>query len=100
MSLAIRYTARAQAELAQIARFTGRSWGRAQRRKYIAAIEGRIRWLAEDPSRGRPRPDIKEGYHDYPEGSHLIFYRTRAGRIEIIGILHQAMDAAGRLALR
>jgi toxin ParE1/3/4 len=39
-----------------------------------------------------PRPDIKAGYHSFPQGSHVIFCLIRGGGIDIIGVLHQRMD--------
>jgi toxin ParE1/3/4 len=51
-----------------------------------------FQWLAQNPYRGRHRPEIKENYYSYPEGAHLIFYWIRKKGIGIIGIPHQRMD--------
>jgi toxin ParE1/3/4 len=51
--------------------------------------------LAENPLSGRYRPEIKEGYYSYLQGSHVIFYMVRNGGIDILGIPHQQMDIAG-----
>lgn len=100
MTEPFRLTPRARADLKSIGRFTLKTWGRRQRDAYLGAIHRRFHWLAEDPRRGRPRPDIREGCHSCPEGAHMIFYLIRAGGIDIIGVLHQAMDVAGRLGPR
>jgi len=55
-------------------------------------IMNRLQWLAEHPSAGKPRPDIKSGYFCFPAGRHLIFYQQHAEGIKVIGILHQNMD--------
>jgi toxin ParE1/3/4 len=60
-------------------------------------LDRRFGSLAEHPDLGKPRPDIKQGYHCYPQGAHVIYYLVRAGRIDIIGVLHQRMDPFDRL---
>ena len=87
-----RITPRAAQDLKSIGRYTLETWGRDQRNKYLFDIEKRFEWLAENPGRGRHRPEIREGYFSYPQGSHIIFYLKRVGGIDIIGIPHQRMD--------
>ena len=48
--------------------------------------------LSERPQRGRSCDYIRLGYHKYPIGRHLVFYRETADGIEIIRILHVSMD--------
>jgi toxin ParE1/3/4 len=98
MTARVRVTARARADLRSIGRFTLRTWGRDQRNRYLAALDHRFRWLAEAPKRGRPRPEIGDGYHSYPEGAHVIFYVIREDGIDVIGVPHQAMDVMARLS--
>ncbi|WP_297971779.1 type II toxin-antitoxin system RelE/ParE family toxin [uncultured Amaricoccus sp.] len=100
MTEPLRLTSRARADLRSIGRFTLKTWGRRQRDAYLEAIHRRFCWLAEDPRRGRARPDIREGYHSYPEGAHMIFYLVREGGIDILGVPHQAMDVAAHLGSR
>ena len=80
-----------------IAGYTLKTWGRKQRDAYLRALDRRFGWLAEHPDLGKPRPDIKQGYHSYPQGAHLTYYLVRAGGIDIIGVLHQRMDPFSRL---
>jgi toxin ParE1/3/4 len=82
----------AETDLEAIWLYTMQDWGLEQADHYIGALLSRFDWLAEHPSAGRKRPDIKPGYHCYPEGRHLIFYTVRPDRIEIIGVVHQGMD--------
>jgi toxin ParE1/3/4 len=96
----LRLTRRARADLRSIGRFTLEAWGKTQRDTYLAAMDRRFRWLAEDPERGRPRPEIEDGCRSYPEGAHMIFYRVRAETIEILAVPHQAMDATAHLRRR
>ena len=55
-------------------------------------MERRFEWLAERPNLGKHRPEIKEGYYSYPQGSHVVFYLIRDDGIDIIGVPHQRMD--------
>jgi toxin ParE1/3/4 len=87
-----RVTRRAATDLRAIADYTLRSWGPRQRDAYLRALDRRFAWLADHPTLGRPRPDIRDGYHSYRQGTHVIFYLVRAGGIDIIGVLHQRMD--------
>lgn len=92
MTQAFRITPRAAQDLRSIARYTLQTWGRKQRETYLRAIDRRFSWLAENPMLGRHRPDVREGYYSYPQGSHVIFYLVREGGIDIIGVPHQRMD--------
>jgi|APHig6443718053_1056840.scaffolds.fasta_scaffold676890_1 toxin ParE1/3/4 len=87
-----RVTPRAAKDLRAIASYTLRAWGRKQRDAYLRGLDRRFAWLAEHPYLGKPRPDIKDGYHSYPQGSHVIFYLVCEAGIDIIGVLHQRMD--------
>jgi toxin ParE1/3/4 len=93
MSLVFRLTPRAYADLVHIAQYAREQWGEAQRKRYMLALDRRLRWLAENPRSGKPRSDIAEGYYCFPQGSHLIFYVIGAEAIDIIGVPHQHMDA-------
>jgi len=87
-----RITPRAEQDLKNIGRYSLKMWGRDQRDVYLRAIDRRFAWLAERPERGRHRPDVREGYHSYLQGSHIVFYLIRYGGIDIIGTPHQRMD--------
>lgn len=92
MKPGFRLTQRAYDDLRTIARFTRQQWGEAQRNRYLGALDDRFRWLAEHPHLGKHRPDIGDGYHCFPQGSHLIFYLIGEGVIDIIGVPHKHMD--------
>lgn len=100
MTAGVRLTPRARQDLLSIGRYTFKRWGRAQRDRYLAALDQRFRWLAENPLRGKARPEIGSGLYSFAEGSHLIFYIVRGADIEVVGVLHQAMDILTHLAKR
>lgn len=87
-----RITPRAREDLMQIGRYTQQQWGRTQRNQYLKALEKRFQWLAENPTAGRQREDIKAGYYSFPQGRHVVFYLIRSDAIDIIGVPHQEMD--------
>lgn len=82
----------AQADLEEVWFFTFEEWGLEQADKYLNSLFSRFEWLSENPYIGKHREDIKNGYHCFPEGMHLIFYTMTEYGIDIIGIPHQNMD--------
>jgi toxin ParE1/3/4 len=85
-------TPRARDDLKRIGRYTLKIWGRKQRDVYLKNLDSRFQWLADNPSLGKHRPDVQEGYYYFAQGSHLVFYMVRDHGIDIIGIPHQNMD--------
>ncbi|MDN5557964.1 MAG: type II toxin-antitoxin system RelE/ParE family toxin [Ruaniaceae bacterium] len=87
-----RLTPAAQRDLSSIWDYTEKRWDLLQPELYMSEIRAAIERIAEDPARGRACDEIREGYHRYSIGSHLIFYIERAGGIDVIRVLHQRMD--------
>jgi toxin ParE1/3/4 len=87
-----RVTPRAKQDLMNIGRYTLKMWGHQQRNIYLRAIEERFNLIAGNPYMGQHRPDVKESYYSYLQGSHVIFYLIRDNGVDIIGIPHQRMD--------
>lgn len=58
----------------------------------MSALYHCFEWLAEQPTIGKSRANIKEGYYCYLQGSHVIFYTLNQDSINIIGVPHKAMD--------
>ena len=82
----------AQADLESIWLYTCEQWSVTQADSYLEAIIQRFDWIAENPTLGKSRDDVKQGYYCFPEGMHLIFYILKNDRVEIIGVPHQRMD--------
>ena len=94
-------TRKAKADLKSIALYTEREWGRDQRNHYILKFDQCFHRLGENPNLGQNFDEISQGYRQYPQGSHVIFYRLNAsGGVEIIRILHKRMLPEGHLLLR
>jgi toxin ParE1/3/4 len=97
MTTKYRIRALAQADLESIWLDTCEEWGAAQADTYLESVVQRFEWLVENPTLGKPRDDIKQGYFCFPEGMHLIFYvlskqGLKNNHVEIIGIPHQRRD--------
>ena len=86
-------TQRAKSDLKSIARFTEKRWGVTQRNNYIKQFDDSFHMLAKTPSIGKACDYIKVGYQKFPQGSHIIFYKTvSAKEIKIMRILHKNRD--------
>ena len=98
MTTKYRIRALAQADLESIWLYTYEQWGVEQADTYLNALIQRFKWLADNPTLGKARDDIKQGYLCFPEGMHLVFYVIKNSQVEIIGIPHQQMDIIEYLA--
>ena len=87
----------AKIDLKAIAKFTEKHWGKEQRNAYIKQFDDTFHLLADTPAIGKRCNYIRENYQKYPQGSHIIFYRSNSSNnIEIIRILHKSMDVASK----
>jgi toxin ParE1/3/4 len=99
--------ASAEADLKSIIRWTAEKFGDMQARRYSVTLNDAISALVEGPTvtGARTRNDIVKGLHSLHvarnghNGSHLVFFRvdTDRTRIEILRVLHDAMDIARHL---
>lgn len=94
---AYRLTPAARRDLSEIWDFTKERWDAGQAEKYIGEIRAAVERVADDPSRGRPCDEIREGYRRYGIGSHLVFYVETDDTVDVIRILHQRMDPTRHL---
>jgi toxin ParE1/3/4 len=54
--------------------------------------------VAKNPTIGRPQDEFSPGLRKYPIGKHYIFYRASGKGIEVVRVLHQAMDITRQLS--
>ena len=78
--------------LERIADHSVREFGRQRAAAYLKDIADKFDYLAQAPDRGRKRDEIKPGYLSYFVGSHTIYYKVVADKIEVIDVLQQAME--------
>ncbi len=93
----IRIRPRARQDLKAIWRYTFERWGEAQADLYLQQLGTGIQSLREFPEIGEPCDQIREGYRKLQVNRHLIFYRRSEERVEIVRVLHQAMDLGRHL---
>ncbi len=60
--------------------------------QFLDLLNSRIDSPADFPDRGPARPDIARGARILIEGNYLIFYRQLKSDIEVLRVVHGAMD--------
>jgi len=65
--------------------------------RLLVKFENTFQSLADYPHLGKAVDIIYPGLRFLPEGNHLIFYRLREGRMEVVRILHGARDITTEL---
>ncbi|MGH9610445.1 MAG: type II toxin-antitoxin system RelE/ParE family toxin [Bryobacteraceae bacterium] len=88
---AFRLSRRAEADLAEIARYTMHVWGADQTIRYLDSLEECCQKLAENPALGRPCDYIRPGLRRMEHARHVLFYRRDASGVLISRILHERM---------
>jgi toxin ParE1/3/4 len=68
------------------------NWSERQADRYYQLIMNEINAICLHPNAGLNYGHIRTGYYASKVKSHLIFYRVKSNRIEIIRILHERMD--------
>lgn len=92
-------TRKAKSDLVDIAKYTEKEWGKAQRNLYIKQLDDSFHLLAKNLKAGRDCSYIKKGYRKFPQGSHIIFYTSvEKSKIRIVRILHKNMDIESKFA--
>ena len=59
----------------------------------LDVIEKGIKLLAQQPSMGRPRPELRTGLRSWPTSTpYVLYYATTTDGLNIIRVLHHARD--------
>lgn len=82
----------AAADMDSIWDYTAEHWSVDQADQYTDEIRDVCRDLAEGRKKGRT-VEVRAGYLKYAVSAHMVYFRDRGDRIEIIRILHGRMDA-------
>ncbi len=88
---------RAQADLKGIWRYSFEQWGEAQANRYLRDLERKIKGLLDVPELGVSYGHVRAGYRALHVNRHLVFYRSLKGRLEVVRVLHEAMQAENHL---
>lgn len=87
----------AKVSLNNIRSYTLKSHGKSQTTIYLNKIRDKMESLAESPTRGTVRDDIKPGYYSAFIERHTIYYKVLPDHIGIIDVLHQRMEPVRHL---
>jgi toxin ParE1/3/4 len=79
-------------DLRSIRKYTFETWGKQQEELYLGRIWQRFETIRAAPTRYRQRPDLFAGCRIAAEGSHVILFRSGVESLEIVRVLHAAMD--------
>ena len=82
----------AESDLIGIWVYSFETWGEAQADRYLNALEHGIREVAENPTGGESRHQLREGYRSKSIGHHVVFYTFNEAEVRIRRVLHEVMD--------
>ncbi len=85
-------TSAAQADLREIRDYTLHRWGPEQEERYLFDLWDRFESIQSDPSVYRSREDLFPGCQIATQAKHVVLFRTGDDVLEIVRILHAAMD--------
>lgn len=93
----IEFSPAAEADIDAIWDYSASEWGWDQADLYVDSIRDACEDLASGRRFGRKIDDIRQGYQKYAVGQHFVFFRQKDQGIEVIRLLHKAMDAERHL---
>jgi toxin ParE1/3/4 len=93
----IKFRAAASTDMRRIARDTRARWDEEQAAAYSANLRDDIKSLREFPLRFPEFESCHEGLRRMNSGRHTVFYLVSQEVIEIVRVLHTAMDFDDRL---
>lgn len=91
----VRFSPAADADLAGIWRYSAANWGVAQANNYVLELREVCGGLAQDRTIGRRT--LLTDLFKIRSGAHMIYYRMKPERIDIIRILHGKQDVERHL---
>jgi toxin ParE1/3/4 len=59
---------------------------------FIDSLDKTLHTLAGQPDMGRMRHELEEGLRSFPIGRYIVFYRPTTEGIEVVRVLHSALD--------
>ena len=85
-------TPAALADLRSIRAYTLERWGSAQEEAYLDRMWGKFEAVVADPAPYRFRPDLFPGCQIAAEGKQVILFCVSKSTLQIVRVLHSAMD--------
>ena len=97
MTLRIKFSPRALADLDSIWDYTVGRWGEEQGARYTRDIAAAVERIADNPLIGSDQENVRVGYRKIKSGSHAIYYRHSRHHVEVVRILHSSMGVGAAL---
>src|SRR5262249_18493820 len=88
---------KAVSDLEEIWLYTVEKWSVSQADRYYSLLIEEIDYICKNVNYGKNMDHIRKGYRAAKVKSHLIFYKTDSGKIEVVRILHERMDIDNQL---
>jgi|Laugresubdmm15sn_1035100.scaffolds.fasta_scaffold33431_2 toxin ParE1/3/4 len=85
-------TPAALADLRSIRAYTLERWGLTQEIAYLDQMWEKFETLLADSAPYRFRPELFPGCQVAAEGKHVILFRVNKSTLQIVRVLHSAMD--------
>ncbi len=89
----------AHEDLRSIRSYTLNAWGAEQEQRDLDQMWARFDSIRLDPERYRQREDLFPGCRIAAEGKHVILFKSGKDSLEIIRVLHAAMDFKTQLGM-
>jgi toxin ParE1/3/4 len=86
----------AEADIEEIWDYSAIHWGPDQADRYTDELRDACHALAAGRKQGM-KVDVRPGYLKHATGSHVVYFRDRGDRLEIIRILHGMQDVERHL---
>jgi len=86
------FTEAALSDLRSIRNYTLETWGSEQERLYLDSLWDKFEEILREPQRWRSRGDLFPGCQIAAQGKHVILFRIQGKVLQIVRILHGAMD--------
>ena len=90
--MTLEFTHAAVADLQAIRDYTLATWGETQETAYLEGMWSRFAEIQNSPGRWRKREDLFPGCRIASHGRHVILFRLEGSVLQIVRILHSAMD--------
>jgi len=91
-----RLSPRAESDVRGIYEYTAETWSVRQADTYLDELVSAFQGLASGLRKGQSVL-THPGMMKLAVGSHIVFYRDRGDRLDVIRVLHQAMDVPTHL---
>lgn len=95
----VRLTPQAEAEVAEVRRYSRHTWGAPQAKRYLMGLGRRFQEIADGTASHRDA-EIGNGYRRCRYQRHIIIFKEERDSVRIVHVFHERMDIVGRFAER